>query len=155
MLNSSLIIIPFVLLPALFIYRLCYLSQNERFCSLVNYINDKMGKFFLNATFCCALYAFYLSNTNQTDLILNPFSIGFVYFLVLTASNLRVYDGFGILFMLFGNGIVFAAFARELFNSGGLYYVLIFSAVYCIYSLIFTNLHHITKFLNIKIGEGK
>ena len=154
MLNSS-IIIPFVLLPALFIYRLCYLSENERFRSLVNYINDKSGKFFLNATFCCALYAFYLANTNQTDLILNPFSIGFVYFLVLTASNLRVYDGFGILFMLFGNGIVFAAFARELFNSGGLHYVLIFSAVYCIYSLIFTNLHRITKFLNIKIGEGK
>lgn len=85
----------------------------------------------------------------------NPVSLGIVYFLVLTASNLRVYDGFGIVFMLVGNVVVYATLERELFDAGGIYYVFVFNVLYCIYSLIFINLHHIMKFLDIKILEKK
>ena len=155
MFNSSSIMIACAVFPTLFIFRICYLSENEQYLSLVSNLNKKYGKLFLYATLCCAVYTLYLAGSGRTDLTENAPGIGIVYFLVLTATNLHVYDGFGILFMLFGNVVVFAAFVRELFDMGGLYYLVIFNVIYCIYSLVFVNLHHIAKLLNIKIDAGK
>lgn len=155
MFDSPLSIMFFSVLPIFFIFRFAYLAENESFCNLIDCLNEKYGKFFIIATLCCTLFTLYLDQSGQTDFLENPVSLGIVYFLVLTASNLRVYDGFGIVFMLVGNVVVYAALERELFDAGGIYYVFVFNVLYCIYSLIFINLHHIMKFLNIKILERK
>lgn len=155
MFDSPSSIMLFSVFPAFFIFRLAKLSENEDFCNLIDYLNEKYSKFFITATLCCSLFTLYLAESHQTDLMENPVSLGIIYFLVLTASNLRVYDGFGIVLMLAGNLAVYAVIERELFDAGGIYYVFIFNVLYCIYSLIFINLHHIMKFLNIKIFERK
>ena len=155
MFNSPLSIMVFSVLPIFFIFRFAYLAENESFCNLIDYLNKKYSKFFLTATFCCSLFTLFLVQSHQTNLMENPVSLGIIYFLVLTASNLRVYDDFGIVLMLVGNLVVYAAIERELFDAGGIYYVFIFNVLYCIYSLIFINLHHIMKFLDIKILERK
>ena len=139
MFDSPSSIMLFSVFPAFFIFRLAKLSENEDFCNLIDYLNKKYSKFFLTATLCCSLFTLFLVQSHQTNLMENPVSLGIIYFLVLTASNLRVY----------------AAIERELFDAGGIYYVFIFNVLYCIYSLIFINLHHIMKFLNIKIFERK
>ena len=103
MFNSPLSIMAFSVLPIFFIFRFAYLAENESFCNLIDCLNEKYGKFFIIATLCCTLFTLYLDQSGQTDFLENPVSLGIVYFLVLTASNLRVYDGFGIVFMLVGN----------------------------------------------------
>lgn len=153
MFDSPFSIMVFSVFPIFFIFRFAYLAENEDFCNLIDYLNEKYSKFFTTATLCCSLFTLYLAQIHQTDLMQNPVSLGIIYFLVLTASNLRVYDGFGIVFMLAGNLVVYAVLERELFDAGTIYYVFIFNVLYCIYSLIFINLHHIMKFLNIKIFE--
>lgn len=155
MFDSPFSIMVFSVFPIFFIFRFAYLAENESFCNLIDCLNEKYGKFFIIATLCCTLFTLYLDQSGQTDFMENPVSLGIVYFLVLTASNLRVYDGFGIVFMLVGNVVVYAALERELFDAGGIYYVFVFNVLYCIYSLIFINLHHIMKFLDIKILEKK
>ena len=155
MFDSPFSIMVFSVFPIFFIFRFAYLAENESFCNLIDCLNEKYGKFFIIATLCCTLFTLYLDQSGQTDFMENPVSLGIVYFLVLTASNLRVYDGFGIVFMLVGNVVVYAALERELFDAGGIYYVFVFNVLYCIYSLIFINLHHIMKFLDIKILERK
>lgn len=155
MFNSSAIIILFAVFPAFFIIRLAGLYENTRFRTVLDYINGKAGNFFMYVIFGGALFTVFCQAINQGDILENPVILVIAYLLLLTASNLSAFDGFGILLMLFGNVIAYAAIAKAMLGMGGFYYLVMFNAVYCVYSLLFLNLHNLARFLNIKINEGK
>lgn len=155
MFSSSFSLVLFAVFPIVVVFRVAYLAENDFYCSVVDFLNEKYGKFFLHLTFACSIFTWYLVETGRADLTENAFIVGVIYFLVLTATNLRVYDPFGLIFFLGGNVVIFALLIKDLFNIGGIYPVFIFSMLYSVYNLVFLNLHHIARFLNIKIDERK
>ena len=75
MFDSPSSIMFFSVFPAFFIFRFAYLAENEDFCNLIDYLNEKYSKFFITATLCCSLFTLYLAESHQTNLVENPVSL--------------------------------------------------------------------------------
>lgn len=155
MFNSSAIFVVSAIFPAFFIIKIAGLYENKQFSTVINYLNEKAGVFLNFVILAWSLYTLYFVSTNQVEMVENPVIYGIAYFALLTVSNLGLYSGFGVLMLLFGNVIGYAAMLKAMQGFGGFYYLVMFNAVYCVYSLMFLNLHNLARFFNIKINEGK
>lgn len=130
-----------------FIYRLKKQSFDSRYKKLIDYLQDKtiyLCKAFLVISLLIGLYD--AETSGGEELLLNPLVLGIITIIILSLSNLQAYTERGFVFAICGNLIANAIMLKQFSFIDSGFCLLVYTAFYLLYCIVFLNLHRIYTF---------